>query len=385
MTDAVPLLLVDEVRTHLATTHLPCTPQSVAAALRAAGRPVGDATVLAVHDALRSESTGAGPLDPLLCLPGVTDVLVNGPDRVFFDRGQGLERSEIRFADDDVVRRLAQRLAAAGGRRLDDASPCVDVRLADGTRCHAVLHPLARPGTAISLRIPHRTGLDLPALAKCGTLAGPALGLVERILEARLAFLVTGGTGCGKTTLLAAMLGACPPGERLVVVEDASELQPDHPHVVSLEARRPNIEGAGEIPLRTLVREALRMRPDRLVVGEVRGPEVVELMAALNTGHEGGCGTLHANSPADVPARVEALALPAGLSREAANAQLAAAIGCVLHLVRDRTGQRRLAEVGVPLRTAAGLVEISTAVRFSDGAADEGPGAARLAALLDRC
>lgn len=375
MTGAVAPELVAQVRGRLAATGDACTPQTVATALRALGRPVGDAGVLAVHDILRSESTGAGALDPLLRVPGVTDVLVNGPELVWFDRGRGLERAELRFTDDDAVRRLAQRLAAAGGRRLDDASPCVDVRLADGTRCHAVLAPLARPGTAISLRVPHRRGFDLDGLARAEMLSGPARELVERVLRARMAFLVTGGTGTGKTTLLAAMLAALPPGERVVIVEDSAELQPDHPHVVSLEARPPNVEGAGAITLRSLLREALRMRPDRLVVGEVRGAEVLELLAALNTGHEGGCGTLHANSAADVPARVEALAVPAGLSRDGVHAQLAGAIGCVLHLVRDRGGVRRLAEIGVPVRGPTGLVEIVTAVRLGADGARAGPAA----------
>jgi pilus assembly protein CpaF len=377
--------LVDEVRAHLAATGEPCTPQAVASALRASGRPVGQATVLAVHDVLRSDSVGAGPLDPLLALPGITDVLVNGPDLVWFDRGRGLERSAITFPDDDAVRRLAQRLAAAGGRRLDDASPCVDVRLPDGTRCHAVLAPLARPGTSISLRVPHRLGLDLAALLRLGTLTESARIVVDRLLEARLAYLVSGGTGSGKTTLLGALLSAVPREERVVVVEDSAELRPDHPHVVSLEARPPNIEDAGRVTLRALVREALRMRPDRLVVGEVRGAEVVDLLAALNTGHEGGCGTIHANSPADVPARIEALALPAGLGRAAVHAQLASALGCVLHVARDRDGVRRLVEIGVPVRGRGGYVDVVPAVRYVEGVTRAGPGADRLAELLERC
>jgi pilus assembly protein CpaF len=379
---SVPRALLDEVRDRLARDGASGSALEVAAALRGAGRPVGDAEVLAVHDALRSESAGAGPLDPLLRLPGVTDVLVNGPDQVWFDRGRGLERAEIRFADDDAVRRLAQRLAATGGRRLDDASPYVDVRLADGTRCHAVLAPVARPGTVISLRVPHRLGLCLDDLRARGTLSAEGLRLVRRVVAAGLAFLVSGGTGSGKTTLLGAMLTEVSPAERLVIVEDSSELRPAHPHVVALEARPANIEGVGEIPLRVLVRQALRMRPDRLVVGEVRGAEVVDLLAALNTGHAGGCGTLHANSAADVPARVEGLALAAGLGRDATHSQLGSAIGVVLHLVRDGVG-RRLGEVGIPRRQPDGLVRIECAARF-DAAGDLviGPAADLLAARL---
>lgn len=383
---SAPPGLIDAVRDRLARDGEAFTPQRVAAALRETGRPVGDTTVLAVHEALRSEVTGAGVLDPLIRLPGVTDVLVNGPDEVWFDRGRGLERADVRFPDDDAVRRLAQRLAASGGRRLDDATPYVDVRLSDGTRCHAVLAPVARPGTLVSLRVPHRAGLSLDDLAARDTLTSTGLRLVRRLLAAGVGFLVSGGTGSGKTTLLSAMLGEVDPAQRMVLVEDSSELRPAHDHVVGLESRPANVEGAGEIPVRVLVRQALRMRPDRLVVGEVRGAEVVDLLAALNTGHEGGCGTIHANSAADVPARVEALALAAGLGREAVHSQFAAAIGAVLHLGRGREGTRRLREVAVPVRSPAGLVTMAVAVRFEDdGTTSTGAGEPVLAERLARC
>ena len=380
---SVPLGAVEQVRDRLAKDPGDLTPHRVAQALRATGRPVGDATVLEVYETLRRDVVGAGPLEPLLRLPGVTDVLVNGPDQVVVDRGAGLEPTDVRFPDDDAVRRLAQRLAGAGGRRLDDATPYVDLRLVDGTRCHAVLAPVARPGTVISLRVPRRRAFTLEELVTTGLLTDRSGRLVDAIVQARLAFLVSGGTGTGKTTLLAALLSRVPPHERLVLVEDSSELRPDHPHLVGLEARPPNVEGAGGIDLRTLVRQALRMRPDRLVVGEVRGGEVVDLLAAMNTGHEGGCGTLHANSARDVPSRVESLALAAGLSREAAHSQLASAVDVVLHLVRGRDGRRRLAEVAVPAREASGLVTMSVAVEVDDhGAVTPGPAEERLVDLL---
>ena len=249
----------------------------------------------------------------------------------------------MRFADDEAVRRLAQRLAAQAGRRLDDASPWVDARMPDGTRLHAVLAPLARPGTLVSLRIPARRTFTLEQLVAAGTLVAGAERWLQRLVDGRVAFVVSGGTGSGKTTLLAALLSRCEAGERLVIVEDATELRPDHPHVVALEARPANVEGAGLVTLRDLVRQALRMRPDRLVVGEVRGAEVVDLLAALNTGHEGGCGTVHANSADDVPARFEALGVAAGLPRAAVHSQLAAGLEVVVHLARDRDGTRRLA------------------------------------------
>jgi len=371
------------VRDRLAREPGELTPHRVALALRESGRPVGDAAVLEVYEALRRDVVGAGPLEPLLRLPGVTDVLVNGPDRVYLDRGAGLELTAVRFADDEAVRRLAQRLAALGGRRLDDASPHADLRLADGTRFHAVLAPLARPGTLVSLRVPHPRVFTLEELMAAGAIGPEGARLLRAVVARRLAFLVSGGTGTGKTTLLAALLSLVSPQERIVLVEDAGELRPDHPHVVGLEARPPNIEGAGAVDLRTLVRQALRMRPDRLVVGEVRGGEVVDLLAALNTGHEGGCGTLHANSALDVPARVEALALAAGLGRAAAHSQLASAVDVVLHLARDADGTRRLRQVAVPAREASGLVTMVSALELrADGSTELGPAAERLAERL---
>ncbi|MCW2775860.1 MAG: type secretion system protein [Nocardioides sp.] len=382
---AVPLDDLEAVRDRLARSPGELTPHRVAEALRETGRPVGDATVLAVHEALRRDVVGAGPLEPLLRTPHVTDVLVNGADHVYLDRGSGLELTPVRFPDEASVRRLAQRLAALGGRRLDDATPYVDLRLPDGTRFHAVLAPLARPGTLVSLRVPRQRTFDLDELVGLDTLTPDTARILQAIVDARLAFLVSGGTGSGKTTLLAALLSRVAADERIVLVEDASELRPDHPHVVALEGRPPNIEGAGAVEVRVLVRQALRMRPDRLVVGEVRGGEVVDLLAALNTGHEGGCGTLHANSAADVPARVEALALAAGLGRDAAHSQLASAVHAVLHLARGPDGVRRLREVAVPERGADGLVSMVSALRVDDGGRSvPGPGAAALAARLDR-
>lgn len=373
------------VRDRLARSPGELTPHRVAQALRESGRPVGDAAVLEVYEALRRDVLGAGLLEPLLRTPGVTDVLVNGPARVYLDRGRGLELTEVTFPHEEAVRRLAQRLAALGGRRLDDAVPHADLRLPDGTRFHAVLAPLARPGTVISLRVPRRQAFALDELVQRGMLAEETADVLDRIVAARLAFLVSGGTGTGKTTLLAALLARAPAGERLVLVEDASELRPDHPHVVALEGRPANLEGAGAIDVRTLVRQALRMRPDRLVVGEVRGAEVVDLLAALNTGHEGGCGTVHANSALDVPARIEALALAAGLGRDAAHSQLASAVDVVLHLGRDRGGTRRLQQIAVPEQGPDGLVRMSAAVTVDEGGATTaGPAARALAERLRR-
>jgi pilus assembly protein CpaF len=358
--------LLDRVRARLALEHGPPTRAGVAALVREeAGGLLGDGDVLlAVRDAV-DELAGAGPLEPLLRAPGVTDVLVNGPEQVWVDRGGGLEPAPVRFADDDAVRRLAVRLAAAAGRRLDDAAPWADVGLPDGTRLHAVLPPVSGSGTCLSLRVLRRCAHSLDDLASLGTLPGESAALVRAVVAGRLAFLVTGGTGSGKTTLLSALLGAADPADRIVLCEDAPELTPAHPHVVRLLTRPPNVEGVGQVTLRDLVRQALRMRPDRLVVGEVRGAEVTDLLAALNTGHDGGCGTLHANRPAEVPARLEALGVAAGLDRAAVHSQAAAALAVVVHL--RRTGQgRRVAEVGV-LRRAGDLVVVESGWRADGG------------------
>jgi len=384
MTTVAPEV-VERVRDRLARDGSSLSPGVVAEALREQGRPVGDSTVLAVHDLLLRDVVGAGPLESLLRAEGVTDVLVNGPDNVYVDRGSGLEQAPVTFPDDHAVRRLAQRLATTAGRRLDDATPYVDVRLPDGTRFHAVLSPVARPGTLLSLRVPRRRVFTMDALVAADAVTPEGAVLLTRVVRSRLAFLVSGGTGTGKTTLLNALLSIVPPTERIVVVEDASELRPDHPHVVGLEARQANVEGAGVVPLQVLVRQALRMRPDRLVVGEVRGAEVTDLLAAMNTGHEGGCGTLHANSAADVPARVEALAMSAGLPQAAAHSQLASAVDVVVHLRRERDGIRRVAELAVLSRATSGLATTVPAVSFGrQGQVVERAGAAELAVLLER-
>ena len=379
----VSTAVLERLRQSLASDGADPTATEVAGILRAEGRVLGDGAILDIVDALRRDTVGAGPLDEVLHLPGVTDVVVNGPDAVFIDRGCGLERADVRFDDDEAVRHLAQRLAASGGRRLDDASPFVDLRLRDGTRFHAVLAPLARPGTAISLRVPARRAFTLDQLVEAGTVSQLGAGLLRDLVSSRAAFLVTGGTGSGKTTLLSVLLGLVDPAERLVVVEDASELRPDHPHVVGLEGRPANVEGAGAVTVRDLVRQALRMRPDRLAVGEVRGAEVVDLLAALNTGHEGGCGTIHANSATDLPARLEALGVAAGLSREALHSQIGSALQVVVHLVRPRHGHRYVRELAVLRTGPAGLVMAEPAVVFDAcGTGSAGPGARRLDNIL---
>ncbi|WP_436493312.1 TadA family conjugal transfer-associated ATPase [Actinokineospora sp. HUAS TT18] len=351
--------LVDRVRRRLAGSP-DLTAAAVAQAVRAeAGGLVGHDDILSALTLVQQEFVGAGPLDPLLRDPATTDVLVTAPDQVWVDGPDGLRRTTVEFPDDHAVRRLAQRLALAAGRRLDDAQPYVDgwVPGAAGgrVRMHAVLPPIAEAGTCLSLRVLRPAAHGLADLRRLGTFDAPTCDLLTAIVEARMAFLISGGTGSGKTTLLSALLGAVPPTERVVCVEDAGELQPDHPQFVRLVTRPPNIEGAGEITSRDLIRQALRMRPDRIIVGEVRGAEVCDLLAALNTGHDGGAGTVHANSPAEVPARLEALAALGGLAREALHSQAAAALRVILHMRRTSSGARRLSEIATVDRTHNGL------------------------------
>ena len=327
--------LLQSVRRELASGGPVVGDADILAALRRTGRaPVTGDALLNLAEHLTGALSGAGPLQPLLDSPDVTDVLVNGHESVWADTGTGLRPTDITFPDAESLRDLAVRLAAAGGRRLDDAHPCTDVRLPDGTRLHAVLPPVAATGPYLSLRTHRPVGFDLAQLEAVGTVTAEAAEWIRRILAARMTFIVTGGTGSGKTTLLRSLLGHVDPTERIVIVEDSRELAPTHPHTLTLESRQANVDGAGAVDMAALVRQALRMRPDRIVVGECRGAEVIELLTALNTGHEGSAGTLHANTPADVPARLAALAVPYGLSRQGLFALIAAAMRVVIHMRR---------------------------------------------------
>ncbi|WP_209560314.1 TadA family conjugal transfer-associated ATPase [Frigoribacterium sp. PvP032] len=294
-----------------------------------------------------------GPLAPLLDDPDVTDVFVTGGTGTWVDRGGGARPEPRVHLSEAAVRDLAVRLVARGGRHVDEASPCVDVRLPGGVRVHVVLPPISTTGTALSIRFPRAVPPTLDDLSRAGFFADVDEDAVRSCVDRRANVLVTGAGGTGKTTFLAAMLSAASPGDRIVTVEDVAELRVVHPHVVSLEARQPNLEGVGGVDLARLLREALRMRPDRLVVGECRGAEVRDLLSALNTGHDGGAGTLHANGLADVPARLEALGAVAGLTPTALARQAVSALDAVFHL--DRAGgRRRLAVIGSLGTSASG-------------------------------
>lgn len=334
--------------------------------VRDLGGVLGREDRAALAGAVRAEVQGAGPLQVLVDEPDVSDVLVNGPDQVWVDRGHGLEQVDLDLGDDADVRRLAVRLAAAGGRRLDDASPVVDARLPDGTRVHAVLPPVSGSGVLISLRVLRRRAFRLGELVRAGSVAPAVAAVLAMLVAGRANVLVSGATGTGKTTMLSSLLSLVAPDERIVCIEDAGELAPDHPHVVRLVTRPPNVEGAGEMDLTTLVRHALRMRPDRLVLGECRGAEVRDVLSALNTGHSGGWATIHANTAQDVPARLEALAATAGMGREALAAQASSALDAVVHLRRDG-GLRYVSQVGVVTRDPAGRLVVLPALTQGAG------------------
>ncbi len=299
------------------------------------------------------DTVGLGPLEDLLDDPTVEEVMVNGPGQVYVERGGRIEQVDAVFADEEELRNAIERILAPLGRRIDELSPMVDARLADGSRVNAVIPPLAIDGPALSIR---RFGAVRPGareLVELGTLTDAQLELLEQAVGERRSVLVSGGTGSGKTTLLNALSGFVSPGERLVTIEDAAELRLQRRHVVRLESRPAGVEGRGEVTIRDLLRNALRMRPDRIVIGEVRGAEALDLLTALNTGHRGALSTVHANSPADALARLETLALMAGLGlpHEAIAAQVRRGIDLVVQLERRADGSRRVTEIA---ETAAG-------------------------------
>lgn len=342
--------LIDRVQLSIASTFgdiAQASAEDIAELVRAEAGVISDLDLLDLLRRLRQDSAGAGILDAILAIPGVTDVLVNGPNEVWYDCGSGLQRADIAFESEAHVRQLAVRLAVACGRRLDDAQPYADGRMLrdDGSsiRVHAIIPPLSDTGTCISLRVLRQAATTLERLQELGTITAEAKDLLVQLVHQRKSFLIAGGTGSGKTTMLAALLAEIPAHERIICIEDTAELRPPHPHVVSLVARSRNVEGAGEVSMADLLKQALRMRPDRIVLGEIRGAEVVDLLAALNTGHDGGAGTVHANSVQEVPARMESLAMLGGLSPAALRTQLAAAVRNVLMMQRTASGRRLIA------------------------------------------
>jgi pilus assembly protein CpaF len=302
------------------------------------------------------ETVGLGPLEALLADPAVEEVMVNGAASVFVERSGRIEPTGVVFPSEEALRNTIERILAPLGRRVDELSPMVDARLADGSRVNVVIPPLSVDGPVVSIR---RFGGDRPGpdrLVELGTLDPSMRDLLAASVGGRRTILVSGGTGSGKTTMLNALSSFISPGERVVTIEDAAELRLQQPHVVRLESRPASVEGRGEVTIRDLLRNALRMRPDRLVIGEVRGPEALDLLTALNTGHEGALSTVHANSPADALRRLETLALMAdlGLPHDAISEQLGRGIDLVVHMQRRGDGSRRVTEIAEVVRAAGG-------------------------------
>src|SRR6266540_2795369 len=290
---------------------------------------------------------GLGPLEPFVRDPEITEIMVNGPLAVYIERGGKIHRTEAEFKNEEDLRRTIDKIVARVGRRVDDASPYVDARLADGSRVNAIIPPLAVKGSALTVRKFSADPFTAKDLVDFGTLTPQLVHFLDACVRGRLNILVSGGTGAGKTTMLNVLSAFLPEDERIITIEDSAELRLQQPHVVSLEFRPPNIEGEGEVTIRDLVRNALRMRPDRIVVGEVRGGETLDMLQAMNTGHDGSISTIHANSPRDVLSRLETMVLMAGmdLTIRAVREQIASAIHLIVHVARLQDGSRRVTQV----------------------------------------
>ena len=327
-------------------------------------------------------ATGLGPLEPLLSDRAVDEVMVNGPGEVYVERGGLVSRTGVSFSSEAELMHAIERVLAPLGRRVDEASPLCDARLPDGSRVNVVIPPLSLSGPCLTVRRFRREGFSLRQLVAGGTLPGEVAELLALCVAARASVLVSGGTGSGKTTTLNALSGAIPGEERIVTIEDAAELRLRQRHVVRLEARPANLEGRGEVTIRQLVVNALRMRPDRIVVGEVRGPEALDMLQALNTGHDGSLTTVHANSPADSLRRIETLALMAGvgLPHGAVRDQVASALDVVVHQARLPSGVRVVESVSEVLRVAGGA---GTRELWTRGASLREPGPGELRSRLE--
>lgn len=290
---------------------------------------------------------GYGAIEKFLADPSVTEVMVNGINSIYVERNGKLERTDTRYLSDDHLRQVIERIVSRVGRRIDESSPMVDARLQDGSRVNAILPPISIDGPVLTIRKFTQRAFDLDDLVSLGTITNALRDLLSICVEGKLNILVSGGTGTGKTTLLNALSSCIPDGDRVVTIEDAAELRFTHSHVVRLESRPSNIEGRGEVVIRDLVRNALRMRPDRIIVGEVRGAEALDMLQAMNTGHEGSLSTLHANSPRDALSRIETMVLMAGvdLPIRAIRDQSASAIDLILHISRLRDGTRRVTQM----------------------------------------
>jgi pilus assembly protein CpaF len=321
-----------------------------------------------------AEILGFGPIEPLLRDPSVTEVMVNGPGSVFVERAGRIEETDIVFQDDDHVLRIIDRIIAPLGRRCDESQPMVDARLPDGSRVNAIIPPIALDGPVLTIRKFSKTPLTIGDLIRFGSVSPEVVALLSACVRARLNCVVSGGTGSGKTTLLNVLSSFIPNDQRIVTIEDAAELQLRQRHVVKLEARPANVEGRGEITIRDLVRNALRMRPDRIVVGEVRGGEALDMLQAMNTGHDGSLTTVHSNGPRDTLARIETMVLMAGmdLPLRAIRDQVASAIQLIVHQERMLDGSRRITSMTEVLGVEGDTIALQELYRFEHEAPDEG-------------
>ncbi len=326
-----------------------------------------------IVEEIQHEVFGLGPLEPLLKDPSITDILVNGYDRVYVERRGKLERTVARFKDNDHLMRIITKIIAAVGRRIDELTPYIDARLPDGSRVNAIIPPLAIDGPSVSIR---RFAVDpfvAGDLVQMGTLTDTAVELLKLVVSARLNVLVSGGTGVGKTTLLNVLSSFIPSGERIITIEDSAELQLRQDHVVRLETRPPNVEGRGQVTQRELVINSLRMRPDRIIVGEVRGGEALDMLQAMNTGHEGSLTTVHANSPRDAVSRLETMVsmtgfeLPLGVIRQ----QIASAIDVIVQLSRFSDGTRKMVSLTEVTGTEGDVLSMAEIFRFEQRGRDE--------------
>jgi pilus assembly protein CpaF len=322
---------------------------------------------------IEDEVMGLGPLEPLLADPTVSDILVNGHDHVFVERAGKLQRTAIRFHDDAHLLNIIDRIVSKVGRRIDESIPMVDARLQDGSRVNAIIPPLAIDGPVLSIRRFRKDALRMDDLVRFGSLSPALVDLLKAIVLARLNVMISGGTGSGKTTLLNAMSAFIPERERIITIEDSAELQLQQPHVVRLETRQVNVEGRGQINQRDLVRNSLRMRPDRIVVGEVRGAEALDMLQSMNTGHDGSLTTIHANSSRDALSRVETMVAMTGIQFPitALRTQISSAIDVIIHMERQEDGCRRVTSVQEINGMEADTVVMSEIFRYVRSGVDE--------------
>ncbi|MDH7488987.1 MAG: CpaF family protein [Anaerolineae bacterium] len=325
-------------------------------------------------DMLIAEITGYGPIEPLLADPTITEIMINGTDFVFIERNGRIEMTDIRFDDDDHIMRIIDRIVAPIGRHIDESSPMVDARLPDGSRVNAIIPPLVLNGPVVTIRKFAKIPITAENLLEFGTITREALEFLKACVRGRMNILISGGTGSGKTTTLNILSGYIPNDERIITIEDAAELQLRQRHVITMEARKANIEGRGEVTIRQLVVNSLRMRPDRIIVGEVRAGEALDMLQAMNTGHDGSMTTLHANSPRDALARLETMVLMAGMDipHRAIREQIASAINLVVHQERMLDGVRRIVSISEITGLEGQVIVMQDIFRFQQSGVEKG-------------